>query len=117
LEKLEGEFKENITTAFRNISSYKDAIGAKLKLVVSALTEIGNSDIGTVLQDCVNNGLNDIKVIEKNAERLYNQLLESDTKENLLRFAEEVRKFQPVCNSMVKAMDWCKDKLTALEKY
>lgn len=117
MERLGGDIKEHLTTAYRNIFSCRDEIASQLRLVAVALNEIDSKDIADTLQEYINYGLKDLKEAEESSERAFKYLLEYDTKENLLRFCEEVKKFQPVCQSMVKAMDLCKDKLAALGKY
>ena len=117
VEKLEGDIKEDLTAAYKNIFSCRDDIAKQLKLAVSALNGIGSRDIGDTLQEYINYGLKELKDVENSSERSFNYLLEHDAKENLLKFGEEVKKFQPVCQSMVKVMKWCKNKLTVSGKY
>ena len=117
MERLEGDIKENLVTAYKNIFSCRDEITAQLKLVAAALGEIGSKDIADTLQEYIDYELKELKEAEESSEKSYRYLLKNDTKENLLKFCEEVNKFQPVCRSMVKTTHWCKDKLTALGKY
>jgi hypothetical protein len=117
MEKLEGEFKDNLAITYNSIFSCRNTIAEKLKLVVGALTGIGSRDIGDTLQKYIDHGLKNIKDIEESSGKAFNRLLENDTKQNLLEFGEEVRKFNPICQSMVEAMSMCKDNLTALGKY
>lgn len=117
MEKLEGDIKEDFVTAYKNIFPCKDDIIKQLKLVVSALNKIGSQDIGDTLQEYINYELKELKKAEESSERAFNNLLEHDIKENLLRFGEKIKKFQPICQSMVKTMNLCKSKLTALGKY
>jgi len=117
LERLDGKFKENITVAFRNIPSYRKATIEKLKLVIGALNKLGSRDITETLESAINHGLEELEEIEYTADTLYHQLLEHDTKENLMRFAEELEKLGPVCRSMIDAIGNSKNKLTALGKY
>ena len=117
MERLEGNLKENLTTAYKNIFSCREKIAEQLKLVAVALDKIESKDVADTLQEYINHGLQDLKEAEEACERSYSYLLKYDTKENLLRFAEELKGFQPVCQSMVKAMNLCKDKLTTVGKY
>ena len=117
MEKLEGNLKENLTNAYKDIFSCREKIAEQLKLVVAALDKIESKDIADTLQEYINHGLKDLKGAEKSCERSYSCLLKCDTKENLLQFGEELKKFQPICQSMIKAMNLCKDKLTASGKY
>ncbi len=117
MERLEGDIKEDLTIAYKNIFSCRDDIAKQPKLIVSALNEIGSKDIGDVLQEYINYGLKELKEVEESCEKSFNHLLKHDTKENLLKFGEEVKKFQPICQSMVRSKNWCKDKLTASGKY
>ena len=117
MERLEGNLKENFTTAYRNIFSCREKIAGQLKLVTAALDKIESKNIADTLQEYINHGLQDLKEVEEACERSYSYLLKYDTKKNLLRFGEELKEFQPVCRSMVQAMNLCKDKLTNLGKY
>lgn len=117
MEKLEGNLKENLTNAYKDIFSCRDKIAEQLKLVVAALEKTESKDIADTLQECIDHGLKGLKEVEETCEISYNYLLKHDIKENLLQFGEEVKKFQPVCQYMVKAMNLCKDKLTASGEY
>lgn len=117
LERLEGKFKKEITSTFKNSCSYHYVIIEKLKLVVDALIEIGEKDIALALQNDVISEVEKIKALEAATKLLYSRLLSSDTKENLLGFAEKVSNFKLVCNSLSKIISDCKDHLTALGKY
>ena len=117
MERLEGNLKENFTTAYKSIFSCREKIAEQFKLVAATLDKIESKDIADTLREYINHGLQDLKEVEEACERSYSYLLKYDTKENLLRFGEELKGFQPVCQSMVQAMNWCKDKLTNLGKY
>jgi uncharacterized protein Yka (UPF0111/DUF47 family) len=117
LEKLEGKFEKEITNTFKNLLTYRETIVKKLDLVVAALIEIGERDIALALQKDVLHEVEKIKDLEAGADLLYGQLLKSDTKDNLYCFSKEVSGFKVICDSLSKAINSCKDKLTALGKY
>ena len=117
MERLEGNLKENLTNAYKDIFFCREKIAGQLKLVIDALDKIESKDVGDTLQEYINHGLQDLKEVEEACERSYSYLLKYDTKENLLRFGEELKGFQPVCQSMVRAMSWCKEKLATAGKY
>jgi hypothetical protein len=84
---------------------------------VDALIAIGERDIASFLKDGVTHEVEKVKDLEANSELLYDRLLCSNTKENLTAFANEISGFKPICDSLMKIIKDCKDKLTALGKY
>jgi len=117
MEKLEGKFKGQISSNFKNIPLYYNKTLEKLKLVVDALAKIDANDIGEALENDIKQKLENVKEISKNSETLYTALLETDTKENLLRFAKELEKLEQTSHSMGDVVKSAKEKLIDRGKY
>ena len=117
MEKLEGKFKGQISSNFKNIPFYCNKTLEKLKLVVDALSEIDANDIGKALENDIKQKLKKVKEVSRNSETLYTALLEMDTKENLLRFAKELEKLETISYSMGNTIKSSKEKLIDRGKY
>ncbi|MFA5143956.1 MAG: hypothetical protein WC522_07335 [Candidatus Omnitrophota bacterium] len=117
LEKLEGKFKNEITKNLKNLLAYRKSVGEKFNLVMDTLIEIGERDIAVALQKDVLQEVEKIKDLEAGTDLLYSRLLKDDTKDNLYCFSKEVSEFKTVCDSMMKIITDCRNKLTVLGKY
>jgi len=114
---LKGKFEKEITSTFKNILSYPNIIIEKLNPAIDALIEINEKDIALSLKRDVVLEVERIKKREEKARLLFKRLAESDTKENLTAFAEEVAGFKQECGVLATIIQSCKDKLVAVGKY
>ncbi|MDD3906370.1 MAG: hypothetical protein PHS46_07610 [Candidatus Omnitrophica bacterium] len=117
MDRLEGQFKEGLSTTFKNIAAYHDRIAENLNLTLNVLAEIDSKGTAVVLESAIKRELKTAKENYSNAEMAYSELLKSDTKENLLIFAERLKKLEPICDSMLTAIAEAKDRLATQGKY
>lgn len=117
IDKLEGKTREEMKTNFENLSFYQNRALKDLESLVNALTETNAMDIGSVLNNSITTKLIKVGNIISNSEILYGKVLNADTKENLVRFARELEKIEPICQSMAEIMTSSKQELVKQGEY
>jgi len=116
-EGLNNKIKDELITNFKNVGLYYNRAIKDLESVTHALTKIGSVNIGTALKASIICELGRIKDIINTVGNSFDNILETDTKEDLLRFARELGKMEPICRSMAETVRFSKKKLSEQGKY